>query len=199
MVLDSIYWECTGGHESTKLNYQLFRKWSASVIVIVGSRMEMESFSLAFFPMILCVTCGAGAVCWHWRGVMRAVKKHSRSCQRLEVKSNSHHSFFNKENIQFARGEQMCSLQRNVFILFYRTFFDLFSKQKPSSLTQQLTPLRGTHVTRLCIQTQWHILSMCVCVPLRSCPCNLRIINHVCSSSASCCCKHLFPVVLGCH
>lgn len=56
MVLDSIYWERTGGHESTKtkLNYQLFRKCSLSVVVIVGNRVGMvANFLLAFFPIIL--------------------------------------------------------------------------------------------------------------------------------------------------
>ncbi len=64
MVLDSSYRECTGGHESTKLNYQLFGKCSVSVIVIVENRMEMVTNLFAGFLSndFMCVTCGTGTV-----------------------------------------------------------------------------------------------------------------------------------------
>lgn len=123
MVLDSIYWECTGGHESTKVNYQLFRKFSVSVIVILGNRMRWWQI----FPMIF--VCNM----WDSHCLMCAVK--NRSCQRLEVKSNFHHSRLTKIIFNLRVESKLCNvLAIEKWVHFhYNTFswklFDLFSKQ----------------------------------------------------------------------
>lgn len=104
MVLDSIYWKRTGGHESTKLNYQLFRKCSVSVIVIVGNRMEMVTNLFAGFlsNASVWVRCGTDAVLW-------ALLKNTTDPARDWKWNQILVTHFNEKNIQFACGKQYLS------------------------------------------------------------------------------------------
>lgn len=183
MVLDSIYWEHTGGHESTKLNYQLFRK--CSVIVIVGNRMEMVTnlFAGSLSNDFVWLTCGTDTV-------LCVLLKNTQDPARDWKWNQILITQFNKKNIQFVCGQQIvwlaCYREMCPFLPQYLSPDDCFICSPSSSIID--SPTEGTASDVIWPIPDQSLFCWCVCcmfehvwVPL--CPCNLGIINLVCSNS----------------
>lgn len=189
MVLDCIYWVCTGGHKSTKLNYQLFRKCSMSVIVIREQDGDGDKcFCWLSFQWLYVWNI------WDWHCVTECVllKIHEILPETgSEIKFSSLILINRRFHLHGGYREMCpfylwCRPPASCFICFPSTSHHHWLRNWLFHWGEVIWPDIGSrHVT--------YFADACVYVHV------IWVLSTCVFKQCLCCCKHLFPIVLRSH